>query len=71
MAEEGTMKEPIDDLVMELRKVRAELERWKRIGKAAFKFAGGKCIDGCRGACMCTCGFEHFNYEISKEQRDG
>lgn len=67
----GTAKDHIEDLMLENRQLRKEMERWKRIGKMAFKQAGETCITGCRGACMCTCGFEHYRYEMEQERRNG
>jgi hypothetical protein len=71
MPDNQTLQDHNEDLILENRQLRQQLQRWERIARAAFKQAGGTCITGCRGACMCTCGFEHFRYETRHEQTNG
>jgi hypothetical protein len=58
-----------EDLELENRRLRHDLKQWKRIGTLAFGHAKG-CLDGCRRACMCTCGYEHYVAQIAEEQRN-
>jgi hypothetical protein len=75
MSDEQTMKDHIEDLMIELAAVRKQLQsaeykmrQWRRSSVAAFEMVGG-CITGCRGACMCTCGYEHYRASIAQEQQ--
>ena len=58
-----------EDLELENRRLRRDLQRWKRIGTAAFEHSKG-CLDGCRRACMCTCGYEHYVAQVAEEQKN-
>jgi hypothetical protein len=76
MSDEGTMKDHIEDLMLEVAELRKQLNRseytsrqWRRSAVAAFEMTGG-CITGCRGACMCTCGHEHYRAAIAQEQQE-
>lgn len=82
MSDEGTMRDHIDDLMIELEAVRAQrdsyatrlfntqylMRQWRRAATDAFTFTEG-CITGCRQACMCTCGYEHYRAAIAQEER--
>ena len=82
MPDNGTMKDHIEDLMMELEAVRAQrdsyasrlfdtqymMRQWRRAATDAFTHADG-CITGCRQACMCTCGYEHYRAAIAQEER--
>jgi hypothetical protein len=82
MPDHGTMKDHIEDLMQELEALRAQrdsyasrlfetqymMRQWRRSADAAFTFTGG-CIAGCRGACMCTCGYEHYRAAIAQEEK--
>jgi hypothetical protein len=57
-------------LLKEIRQLKADLARWSRIGTFAFTQAGG-CITGCKGACMCTCGYEHYVAQRAEEAKRG
>lgn len=76
MPDEQTMKDHIEDLMIEkeqlLKQIRAltkEKAHLRKIVGMAFTQAGNGCITGCRTACMCTCGFEHYRYIVNEEQR--
>ena len=56
-----------DDLTRENRRLQRELKQWKRIATLAFTHAKG-CLDGCRGACMCSCGYEHYKAQTRIEE---
>lgn len=58
-----------DDLTQENRRLQRELKQWKRIATMAFTHAKG-CLDGCRGACMCSCGYEHYNAQVRIESNE-
>jgi hypothetical protein len=58
-----------DNELHEIRAVRRELAQWKRIATMAFTYAKG-CLDGCRGACMCTCGYEHYKAQVRIDERN-
>jgi hypothetical protein len=66
----GTANDHIEDLMLENRQLRQNLQRWKRIGTMAFTHAKG-CLDGCRRACMCTCGYEHYFAQVREDKRNG
>ena len=51
----------MEHLRKELKQLRTEKEHLRKIADKAFTQAGNTCITGCRGACMCTCGFEHWH----------
>jgi len=75
MSDHGTMKDHIEDLMQEVAALRQDLFKtkqisngWRRAATAAFKMIGG-CIEGCRGACMCTCGYEHFRAAVAQEEQ--
>ena len=83
MSDEGTMKDHIEDLMIELEALRTQrdsyakrlfdaqymMRQWRRSAVAAFTMTGG-CITGCRGACMCTCGHEHYRAAIAQEEQE-
>jgi hypothetical protein len=64
----GTAKDHIEDLMQEIKVLRADLSSWSRIGHMAFTHAEG-CLPGCRRACMCTCGYEHYVAQVAQEAR--
>lgn len=51
----------IEQLRKELKQAHKDKEHLRKIADKAFTQAGNTCITGCRGACMCTCGFEHWH----------
>lgn len=68
MSDEQTMKDHIEDLMIEqasliqqLREQQRQNKMLRTIADKAFTFAGNKCLTDCRGACMCTCGYEHWH----------
>jgi hypothetical protein len=76
MSDEQTMKDHIEDLMLEVASLRKELFKakqigggWRRAAVGAFTMTGG-CMTGCRGACMCTCGYEHYRAAIAQEQQE-
>ncbi len=76
MSDNGTMRDHIDDLMIErdallkqTRQLQRQIDHLRKIADKAFTQAGG-CIAGCRGACMCTCGYEHYRYIVSQEQKE-
>lgn len=71
----GTAKDHIGDLTLEreallkqIRQLKADLSMWTRIGHMVFTHNEG-CLPGCRRACMCTCGFEHYAAQVAQEAR--
>ena len=56
-------------LYKEISVLKDKNRKWKRIGTAAFEHSKG-CLDGCRRACMCTCGYEHYVAQIAEEQKN-
>jgi hypothetical protein len=75
MSDEQTMKDHIQDLMIEqstlikqTRQLQQQIDHLRKIADKAFTMAGG-CITGCRSACMCTCGYEHWNALPKKEQQ--
>jgi hypothetical protein len=76
MSDEGTMKDHIEDLMLEVASLRKQLKKaeytsrqWRRSAVRAFAMAGG-CITGCRGACMCICGYEHYRAAMAQEEQE-
>jgi hypothetical protein len=66
MPDESTMRDHIEDLMTEqsallkqTRQLQQQIDHLRKIADNAFNLAGG-CITGCRGACMCSCGYEHW-----------
>ena len=53
----------------EMRAVRRELAQWKRIATRAYTYAKG-CLPDCRGACMCTCGYEHYIAQVRVDEQN-
>ena len=75
MSDEGTMRDHIADLMIEreqllkqTRQLQRQIDHLRKIADNAFTLAGG-CITGCRGACMCSCGYEHWLALPKKEQQ--
>lgn len=73
----GTALDHIADLMTEreallkqIRQLKADLSMWSRIGHMAFTHNEG-CLPGCRRACMCTCGYEHYVAQLGQEARRG
>jgi hypothetical protein len=67
MSDEQTMKDHIEDLMIEqtelhkqARQLQRQIDHLRMIADSAFNLAGG-CITGCKRACMCNCGYEHWN----------
>jgi hypothetical protein len=58
-----------EELTKENRRLQRELKQWKRIATLAFTHAKG-CLEGCRGACMCTCGYEHYVAQVRTEEQN-
>ena len=58
-----------EQLMKELKQLRKEKDHLRKIVGMAFTQAGG-CITGCRGACMCTCGYEHYAYIKREEEKN-
>jgi hypothetical protein len=74
--DEGTAKDYIEDLQAELaecqrqyRTIKSNRDRWRRVATQAFEMLGGH-VEGCRRACMCTCGYEHMQPLLSEEERE-
>ena len=68
-------KENIEDVMAdreaflkEIRQLKHDLSAWTRIGHMVFTHNEG-CLPGCRRACMCTCGFEHYAAQVAQEAR--
>ena len=55
-------------LLKQIRQLKADLSMWSRIGHMAFTHNEG-CLPGCRRACMCTCGYEHYVAQLAQEER--
>lgn len=53
----------------DLKQLRKEKDHLRRIVNMAFTQAGNTCITGCRAACMCTCGYEHYAYIVREEEK--
>lgn len=77
MADEQTMKDHIEDLLIEqasllkqIRQLTKDKEHLRKMLGMAYTQAGNTCIAGCRKACMCTCGFEHYRYIVNEEQKN-
>ena len=75
MSDEQTMKDHIEDLMLEVAELRKKyqqseymMRQWRRAAVAAFEMTGG-CITGCKGVCLCTCGFEHYRAAIAQQER--
>jgi hypothetical protein len=58
----------IEQLRKELKQVRKDKDHLRKIADKAFTLAGG-CITGCRQACMCTCGYEHWHALQHKDEK--
>lgn len=58
-----------EELMKELKQVRKEKDHLRKIVGMAFTQAGNTCITGCRRACMCTCGYEHYAYIVREEEK--
>jgi hypothetical protein len=56
-------------LVRELRIANQKADRWRRVATQAFEMLGGH-VEGCRRACMCTCGYEHLQPLLAEEERE-
>jgi hypothetical protein len=74
--DDGTALDHIADLMSEreallkeIRTLKADLSKWSRIGHMAFTHNEG-CLPGCRSACMCTCGYEHYAAQVAQEARN-
>jgi hypothetical protein len=74
--DEGTMRDHIEDLMIErdrlIREVKIakqKADRWRRVAVEAFEMLGGH-VEGCRRACMCTCGYEHMQPLLAEEERE-
>lgn len=70
-----TAKDYIEDLqseratlLAEIRQLKSDLSMWTRIGHMVFTHNEG-CLPGCRRACMCTCGFEHYRAQLTQEEQ--
>lgn len=57
-----------EQLLKQIRQIKADLSRWTRIGHMVFTHNEG-CLPGCRGASMCTCGYEHYTAQVAQEAR--
>lgn len=57
-------------LLKQIRQLKHDLSMWTRIGHMVFTHNEG-CLPGCRRACMCTCGFEHYMAQVAQEERRG
>jgi hypothetical protein len=73
--DKNTALDHIDDLMTEreellkqIRTLKADLSQWSRIGHMAFTHNEG-CLPGCRRACMCNCGYEHYVAQVAQEAR--
>ena len=64
----GTSLDSVMDAIKEIKQLKADLSMWSRIGHMAFTHNEG-CLPGCRRACMCTCGFEHYVAQLAQEER--
>jgi hypothetical protein len=49
----------IEQLQKQTRQLQQQIDHLRKIADSAFNLAGG-CITGCRSACMCNCGYEHW-----------
>jgi hypothetical protein len=75
MSDESTMRDHIEDLMTEqsallkqTRQLQQQIDHLRKIADKAFTLAGG-CITGCRRACMCTCGYEHWLALQDKDEK--
>jgi hypothetical protein len=59
----------IERLVREVKIAKQKSERWRRVATQAFKMLDGH-VEGCRRACMCTCGYEHMQPLLAEEERE-
>lgn len=57
-----------NEMLKQIRQLKADLSMWTRIGHMVFTHHEG-CLEGCRRACMCTCGFEHYTAQVAQEAR--
>lgn len=57
-----------DALLKQIRQLKHDLSMWTRIGHMVFTHNEG-CLEGCRRACMCTCGYEHYVAQVAQEER--
>ena len=57
-----------NEMLKQIRQLKADLSMWSRIGHMAFTHNEG-CLPGCRRACMCTCGYEHYVAQLAQEER--
>lgn len=57
-----------EGLLKEIRQLKADLSMWTRIGHMVFTHNEG-CLPGCRRACMCTCGHEHYRAQLAQEEQ--
>lgn len=69
----GTCKEMVEDLQLErdallrqIARLNRQLKTWRGIADSVFTFHNG-CLEGCRRALMCTCGFEKYRAEYNAE----
>jgi hypothetical protein len=47
-----------------VKKVAWQRDKWRKIANQAFAMSGG-CIEGCKRAMMCTCGYQEFSVQES------
>jgi len=47
-----------------VKKLVFQRDKWRKIANQAFGMSGG-CIEGCRRAMMCTCGYQEFAVQES------
>ena len=66
----NTMEELEQKQQQVVKKLQHDIKQWRRIANKAFAMAGGGCIQGCKQACMCTCGYGDFMYMEGKAQQE-
>jgi hypothetical protein len=66
MTDNGTLRDHLDDLMLENKDLRAKLRVMQRVASQAFSKADGH-IEPCLKAMMCSCGYQQYLMMVEQD----